>query len=283
MPAQINIVFFAELNDLLPAYQRDTSFSYEIKKARSVKDLIESIGVPHTEVDLIFVDDESVSPGYLIEGGEQIRVYPVSSNLNGTSLIHNHPMASPAPLFLLDVHLGRLVTYLRMLGFDTLYQNNYDDPTLANISANENRTLLTCDRKLLMRKQVVQGYLVRSREPRQQILEVLTRFNLFDHQSAIARCLRCNGRIQTVDKQAILAQLLPLTKKYYDKFYQCDSCNKIYWEGSHYSKMQLLIEKIKNAENYPMDPVWTEPLPCRETVQKDQLPPQASHSGNDRH
>jgi hypothetical protein len=164
-------------------------------------------------------------------------------------------MASTAPLFLLDVHLGRLVTYLRMLGFDTLYQNNYDDPTLANISANENRTLLTCDRKLLMRKQVVHGYLVRSREPRQQILEVLTRFNLFDHQNAIARCLRCNGMIQTVDKQTILAQLLPLTKKYYDKFYQCDSCNKIYWEGSHYSKMQLLIEKIKNAGNYPMDPV----------------------------
>ena len=255
MPEQINIVFFAELNDLLPAHQRDTSFSYEIKKARSVKDLVESIGVPHTEVDQIFVDDESVDPGYLIEGGEQIRVYPV--NLDGRSPIRKQPKALSAPLFLLDVHLGRLVTYLRMLGFDTLYQNNYDDPTLANISANENRTLLTCDRKLLMRKQVIHGYLVRSRKPRQQILEVLARFNLFDYQSEIARCLRCNGRIQSVSKQAIQARLLPLTKKYYDRFYQCDSCNKIYWEGSHYSKMQTLIERIKTAANQPKNPAWT--------------------------
>ena len=257
MPEQINIVFFAELNDLLPAHQRNTSFSYEIKKTRSVKDLVESIGVPHTEVDLIFIDDEPVDPGYLIEGGEQIRVYPVPSNLAGRSLVHRQPKALPAPRFLLDVHLGRLVTYLRMLGFDTLYQNNYDDPTLANISANEHRTLLTCDRKLLMRKQVIHGYLVRSRKPRQQILEVLARFNLFDHRTDIARCLRCNGRILSVSKQAIQAQLLPLTKKYYDKFYQCDSCKKIYWEGSHYSKIQILIERIKTAANQPMDPAWT--------------------------
>jgi uncharacterized protein with PIN domain len=245
MPDKVNMHFYAELNRLLPAEQRDTSFNYEIKKTRSVKDLIEAIGVPHTEVDLIFVNDESVEFTYQVEGGEQIRIYPPSSSLDNPMLIHNQPTALVEPRFLLDVHLGRLATYLRMLGFDTLYRNDYDDPTLADISAQQNRILLTCDRKLLMRKAITHGYLVSSRKPRQQIHQVLERFDLFDYQSELARCLRCNGIIQTVSKQAIAAQLLPLTKQYYDEFFQCDSCNKIYWEGSHHTKIQTLVATVK--------------------------------------
>lgn len=245
MPEEANIRFYAELNELLPADWRDTSFNYEIKKPRSVKDLVESIGVPHTEVDLIFINGHSVDFNYLIEGGEQIRIYPPVNSLDDPTLIHNHPESMAEPRFLLDVHLGRLATYLRMLGFDTLYRNDYDDPALADISAKQNRILLTCDRKLLMRKAISHGYLVKSRKPRQQIDEILKRFNLFDHQSEFARCLDCNGVIQSVSKQAIAAQLLPLTKKYYDEFFQCDSCNRIYWEGSHHTKIQSLIERIK--------------------------------------
>ena len=245
MPDDVNIRFYAELNHLLPKTLRDSSFDYEIKKTRSVKDLIESIGVPHTEVDLIFVDDESVDFTHQVEGGEQIRIYPPSNNLDNAALVHNQPTALAEPRFLLDVHLGRLATYLRMLGFDTLYRNDYDDPTLANISAEQNRILLTCDRKLLMRKTITYGYLVISRKPRQQIHEVLKRFELFDYQSERARCLRCNGIIQAVSKQAIATQLQPLTKKHYDDFFQCDSCNKIYWEGSHHTKIQTLVATVK--------------------------------------
>jgi len=245
MADDVNIRFYAELNHLLPTTLRDSSFDYEIKKTRSVKDLIESIGVPHTEVDLIFVDDESVDFSYQVEGGEQIRIYPPSNNFDNAALVHNQPTALADPRFLLDVHLGRLATYLRMLGFDTLYRNDYDDPTLANISAQQSRILLTCDRKLLMRKTIAHGYLVISRKPRQQIHEVLKRFDLFDYQSERARCLRCNGIIQTVSKQAIATQLLPLTKKHYDEFFQCDSCNKIYWEGSHHKKIQTLVATVK--------------------------------------
>jgi len=250
MPDEVNIRFYAELNRLLPTALRDTGFNYEIKKTRSVKDLIESIGVPHTEVDLIFVNDESVDFTYLVEGGEQIRIYPSSNNLDNPTLVHNQPTAMAEPRFLVDVHLGRLATYLRMLGFDTLYRNDYDDPTLADISAQQNRILLTCDRKLLMRKAITHGYLVKSRKPRQQIDEVLKRFDLFDHQSELARCLQCNGIIRSVSKQAIAVQLLPLTKKHYDDFFQCDSCNKIYWEGSHHTKIQGLIERIKAGAKF---------------------------------
>ena len=246
MPEKVNIRFYAELNQLLSTVLRDTNFDYEIKKTRSVKDLIESIGVPHTEVDLIFIGDESVDFTYQVEGGEQIRIYPSSNNLDNPALIHNLPSVPAEPRFLLDVHLGRLATYLRMLGFDTLYRNDYDDPTLAEISAQQNRILLTSDRKLLMRKAITHGYLVRSRKPREQIPEVLKRYDLFDYQSERARCLQCNGIIHSVSKQAIEAQLLPLTKKHYDDFYQCDSCQKIFWEGSHFEKIQVLIKKLKS-------------------------------------
>jgi len=247
MSEKVNIRFYAELNELLPSKWRNSAFNYEIKKPRSVKDLIEAIGVPHTEFDLIFIDDRSVDINYLVEGGERIRIYPPTNGLDKPSLIHNQPVALVNPQFLLDVHLGRLATYLRMLGFDTLYRNDYDDPDLADISATQNRILLTCDRKLLMRKQISYGYLVRSRKPGEQIVEVLKRFELFHYQSTVARCMQCNGIIHDVAKQQIESQLLPLTRQHYEKFYQCDTCHKIYWEGSHFEKMQVLIKKMKSA------------------------------------
>lgn len=245
MLAQIHIKFFSELNDFLPADQKNTTFNVEVKKTRSVKDLIESVGVPHPEIDLITVNGESVNFNQLIEGGEQICVYPKSNSAGISPLIHIQPETYHEQGFVLDVHLGKLAGYLRMFGFDTLYRNDYDDPTLAEISASENRILLSRDRKLLMRKQVRYGYIVRSDKPRQQIAEVLTRFELFEYQPEIARCMECNGIIHAVTKQQIDSQLLPLTRKHYDHFYQCGSCKKIYWEGSHFAKMQTLINHIK--------------------------------------
>ena len=148
--------------------------------------------------------------------------------------------------FVLDVHLGRLAAYLRMMGFDSLYRNNYDDSTLANISADEQRTLLTCDRQLLMRKQVTHGYFVRSRQPQQQLFEVLSRFDLFDKKKPFTRCMHCNGITQPVNKQEIEARLQAETKKYYNEFFQCEDCNKIYWKGSHYLKMQAMFKRLTN-------------------------------------
>lgn len=248
---QINIRFFSELNDFLQPDQRNNNFNLEVKKNRSVKDLIESIGVPHTEIDLIIVNAESVDFSRLIKGSEQIEVYPNSNIVDITPLIHNQPEPSPEQGFVLDVHLGKLAAYLRMFGFDTLYRNDYDDPTLAEISANENRILLSCDRKLLMRKQVNYGYIIRSDKPRQQIIEVLTHFKLFNVRPEFKRCITCNGIIQSIKKQQIESQLLPLTRKHYDNFYQCNSCKKIYWEGSHFSSIQTFIKNIKEGKHDP--------------------------------
>lgn len=247
MSGEINIRFYDELNDFLPVEQRGIDLSHRLKQPRSVKDLIEAIGVPHTEIDLIIVNGESVNFDYPVKEHDRISLYPAFRSLDISPLKRCQPEQLIPARFVLDVHLGRLAAYMRMLGFDTLYRNDYDDPTLADISADEQRILLTCDRLLLMRNQVTRGYFVRSRQPKQQLLEVITRFDLFDSQKPFTRCMHCNGITQPVDKQAIESHLLPETKKYYDEFFRCESCNKIYWKGSHYLKMQKLISRVNSA------------------------------------
>jgi len=247
MPEHISIRFYAELNDFLATEKRYSDLKVQLKQPRSVKDLIESSGVPHTEIDLVLVNGETVILDHLIRKGDQVSVFPLFRSLDISSL-QSHQIKPPLdPSFVLDVHLGKLAAYLRMLGFDTLYHNDYDDPTLATISANEQRILLTCDRQLLMRKIVTAGYYVRAREPYEQILEVLSRFNMANQQKPFSRCMNCNGKTHAVEKQEISARLPAETKKYYSKFYQCEDCNKIYWEGSHYIKMQRMISKINRT------------------------------------
>ncbi len=251
----ITLHFYEELNDFLPQDKRSTDFNVEFKKVRSVKDLIESIGIPHTEIDLIIIDEchdnrRSVDFDYQVQAGDHISVYPVSNSPQEdriktlAELQHCQPQPLAEIRFVLDVHLGKLAAYLRMLGFDTLYKNDCDDPTLAEISARELRILLTCDRLLLMRKQIIYGYFVRNRQPQQQLLEIVSRFDLVKNIKPFTRCMHCNGKTAAVDKQAIETKLLDKTKKYYNEFFQCHSCRKIYWKGSHYQKMQALINQV---------------------------------------
>jgi uncharacterized protein with PIN domain len=216
-----------------------------------VKDLIESVGVPHTEIDLIVVNGESVSFDYLVKDGDLISVYPVFEALDISPVIKLRPQPLRVTRFVLDTHLGRLAAYLRMLGFDTLYRNDYDDPTLAQISVDEKRILLTCDKGLLIRKQVTHGYYVRERQPRRQLLDVVARFDLASSINPFTRCLHCNGTIQSADKEAIAHRLLPRTKAHYDEFWLCQQCQKIYWKGSHYQRMQQLIEQLSSPVNQP--------------------------------
>ena len=248
MPEQISIRFYEELNDFLPPDQRKTDICHVLKQPRSIKDLIESIGVPHTEIDLIIVNGESVGFNYQVDDGDRISVYPVFESLDISPLNHCQPQPLRKTRFVLDTHLGRLAAYLRMMGFDTLYRNDYDDPELARISVEEHRILLTCDRQLLMRRQITHGYFVRSRQSQQQLLEVLIRFDLFNNLQPFTRCMDCNGTIQPVNKQLVEAALPPDAKKYYKEFFQCDACSKIYWKGSHYQKMKKLIEKIQQGQ-----------------------------------
>lgn len=248
MADNITIRFYEELNDFLPFDRRKKSFALTVKQFGSVKDLVESLGVPHTEIDLILVNGESVNFNYTVKSGDRISVYPVFESLDISPIIKLRPAPLRVTRFVLDTHLGRLAAYLRLLGFDTLYRNDYDDPALAEISANEKRILLTRDIKLLMRKQITHGYFVRETQPQQQLLEIISRFDLSNSINPFARCLHCNGEIHSVAKEKIIHRLMPRTIKYYNEFWQCKQCKKIYWKGSHYQRMKRLIDHLKSNE-----------------------------------
>lgn len=244
MTGTVALRFYEELNDFLPPSWRKTLFDYKFNQAGSVKDLVESLGVPHTEIDLILVNGESVSFDYMVRDGDQISVYPEFESMDISSVTRLRPEPLREPRFVLDTHLGRLAAYLRMLGFDTLYRNDYDDPTLAKISSQQKRILLTCDIQLLMRKTITHGYFVRERQPKKQLIEIVLRFDLKGLQKPFTRCLHCNGEIHPVDKKHIRSHLPPRTETYYDDFWRCDDCGKIYWKGSHYQRMQKMISDL---------------------------------------
>lgn len=245
--------FYEELNDFLPPEKRKRSFRYSFRGTPSVKDAIEALGVPHTEVDLILVNGESVGFDYLLKGGERVAVYPAFESLDISSLTRLRPQPLRRPRFVLDVHLGKLARLLRMLGFDTLYRNDYSDPEIIYISLREKRIILTRDRALLKHRAITHGYWVRSTHPREQLQEVLHRFDLFSRIRPFHRCMVCNGLIEEVSKSEVLDQLEPKTRRYYDEFYRCTGCGKIYWKGSHYTGMVEYIGKYLSGTSGKSD------------------------------
>ncbi len=245
---QVTLRFYAELNDFLPPYRRQVAFVQPLSGRTSVKDLVEGLGVPHTEVDLILVNGEPVDFAYIVQDGDRISVYPVFESIDISPLTRLRPRPLRVPRFVLDVHLGKLAVYLRMLGFDTLYGNDYDDATLARLAADQRRILLTRDRGLLRRSVVTHGYYVRATVPRQQLVEVIRRFDLLGSIAPFRRCMRCNGLLAPVAKQDVIDQLPPRTRRSYDEFYRCRECTRVYWKGSHFLRMQQFIDQLRASE-----------------------------------
>lgn len=242
MPAA-HFRFYASLNYFLPPHRRQTRFTRYWPETASIKDAIEALGVPHPEVDLLLVNGQAVDFSYLVQDGDWISVYPAFTAFDITPL---GCLRSPLReiRFVLDIHLGKLANYLRLLGFDTLYRNDYDDVELAQIASQEGRILLTRDRALLKRRLVTYGYCVRHDQAEEQIKEIWQRFALWQQARPFQRCLRCNGLLQSVAKAAIDSRLLPKTRQYYHEFCLCQSCGQIYWQGSHYQRLQALIDTI---------------------------------------
>lgn len=244
---EANVRFYAELNDFLPPERRMRNSIYSFEVSGSVKDVIESIGVPHTEVDLILANGEPVDFTYRVQNGDSISVYPTFQSLDISPVVHLRPQLLRELRFVADTHLGRLAAYLRMLGFDTLYRNDYRDEDLARLSAGEKRILLTRDRGLLKRSIVIRGYCLRATDPRLQLVEVFQRFDLIGSIAPFRRCIHCNGVLQPTRKELVSDRLLPQTRRYFDEFYICPECNRIYWKGSHYRRMQRLIEIVTGS------------------------------------
>jgi uncharacterized protein with PIN domain len=237
--------FYAELNDLLSKEWRNRPVVYPLNGRVAVKHAIEASGIPHTEVDLILANGRPVDFTYSVEPGDRLSVYPVFQKIDVGSLLSLRPPLPSPPRFVIDNHLGRLAVSLRLLGFDALYRNDFDDAELARLSSEEERVLLTRDRRLLNRKVVIYGYCVRTRDPRRQLLDVLQRYRLKELIRPWHRCLVCNGALRPVAKEAIIDRLEPKTIKYFHEFQMCQDCSRIYWKGSHYEPLREFIEAIR--------------------------------------
>lgn len=230
------INFHPDLHNFLAPKNRKADIGIKFKGRQSLKHLIESLGLPHTEVGQVNLNREPCHLEDIAQDNDFIEVLP------------HKPIAQLAPnqnyTFILDNHLGKLSHYLRLLGFDCFYSPEINDDQLAEIAVNEQRILLTRDRRLLMRREISAGYCPRSLQPDRQVIEVINRYSLSNIIHPFCRCVKCNNLLVPVDKAQILDQLLPLTRQYYDDFHQCPQCMQIYWQGSHFKEISHFIDQI---------------------------------------
>jgi len=239
--------FYEELNFFLAPERRKRDFEYRFKGRPAIKDTIEAIGVPHTEVEVILVNGRSVGFDYPLQQDDRVSVYPMFESLDVSPIIKLRDRPLRNSTFICDVHLGKLATLLRLMGFDTLYRNDYEDEEIINIALTEKRIILTCDRGILKHRRVTHGYCVKSRQALQQAREVVQRFDLAGQARPFHRCTVCNAPITPVDKEAVLDKLPPKVAQTYEQFYQCSGCYRVYWRGSHYHVIDRKLEWILGA------------------------------------
>ncbi len=256
----ILIRFYGDLNDLVSKQKRQVEYCVNLKFRTSVKDLIESQGVPHPEIGLVLVNGNNIDSDILLKDGDIVSVYPKTGmflddvggydNFTGTKSKVSFISGKPErPLkFLLDVHLGKLASYLRLLGFDTLYFNpDISDPELVKIAVSQNRILLTMDRKLLMHTSVKYGRIIRDKYLQQQVVDVIDAFRCRDEIKAFTRCMECNTVLERADFEKI-GDKIParIKEKFYSQlsvFKSCNGCSRIYWPGSHRDRMVMRLRE----------------------------------------
>lgn len=236
--------FYGELSDFLPADSIGRERAYRFGGKPSVKDAIEAQDVPHTEVELILADGEAVGFDHHLRDGERVAVYPPFRNLDLSPIASLRRPRPDQARFAIDVNLGKLARWLRLLGFDAEYRNDFEDRELVEFAVATDRILLTRDRRLLRHRELAHAYWVRSDRPEVQIVEVLRRYRLANQCRPLRRCTSCNGPLRPVPKESVLDRLEPLTRVHYDEFLRCESCDRIYWRGSHHDR---LLEKIGHS------------------------------------
>ncbi len=245
----VTIRFYEELNFFLPPSRRKTAFQAKLYTGQTVKDLIESLGIPHTEVDLVLVNGLSVDFSFQPSANDRISVYPVfeTFNISGLTRLRAVPLRNPA--FVLDVHLGALARYIRLLGFPAVYRRDWDDADLAAYAKKNALILLSRDRGLLKRKNVSHGMFVYHTDPREQVKEVCRRLDLYSSITPFSRCLKCSGELHELEyglnefkkvRDRIPEGVLSWCREYK----LCNKCGRVYWEGSHMKVLHAIIESV---------------------------------------
>lgn len=243
--------FYEELNDFLPRERRKQAFQYRCARRATVKQAIEAIGVPHTEVELILVNGESVDFSYMVGDGDRVSVYPQFEALDISPLLRVRERPLRTPRFIADAHLAALARYLRMLGFDVHFDETLDDAEVADVAVREKRIVLSRDRELLKHRIITHGCYVHESKPREQLKEIVDRLDLLGAMNPFTRCMECNAELADVDKAEIIDRLPAGTAEYYDRFKSCPGCGKIYWPGSHHERMRAMIDELPTSRQPP--------------------------------
>lgn len=246
--------FYEELNDFLPRERRGSTFTVPCARAATTKHMIEALGVPHTEVELILVNGESSGLDRPLLEGDRVAVYPTFETFDVSPLLKIRERPLRHPRFVADAHLGGLARLLRMAGFDTLYDNRFDDEEIADIAARDERVVLTRDRELLKRRSVTHGCYLHAIKPAAQFRELFERLDL----AAIARpftlCLACNLPLRPVPKAEVLALLPESVRVEHEEFHTCDNCRRVFWKGSHHRRMAAMLEAVTLPAVESMEP-----------------------------
>ncbi len=236
--------FYEELNDFLPPERRKQDFDVTCPRRATTKHMIEALGVPHTEVELILVNGESVGFDRLLDDDDRVAVYPKFEAFDVSSLLRVRSAPLRVMRFIADAHMGGLAKLLRMAGFDTLYDNGFDDNEIAAIASSEGRIVLSRDRDLLKRREITHGCYVRALNPRQQLREVFQRLDLAGMARPMTLCLSCNAPLHAIDKELIVDQLPPSVRANKHDFSTCDVCRRVFWEGTHWLRMRQFLDSL---------------------------------------
>lgn len=242
---EIEIRFYAELNDFLPAGRRQLAFRYRFDGTPAIKDAIEANGVPHTEVDVILVDGKSVDFSHRLTGDERVAVYPVFERFDIAEVTRLRPGPLRVTRFIADVHLGTLARYLRLLGFDTVWQRDLDDATIIDRSLDEQRIILTRDKGILKNGRVTHGYWLRATDPEAQLDEIVRVLDLAGSLRPYARCMECNGEVRPVPAADAAESVPPRVLEFHQEFSRCRDCRRVYWAGSHQPKLEAIIARAR--------------------------------------
>jgi len=235
---------YAELNDFLPFERKQRSFSLSLKTPVTVAEVIELLGIPLSEVDLVMVNSQPVERSHRLYKNDYVSIYPIFETFDISSLKTTQKQPLRITRFILDAHLGKLARYLRMLGFDTLYKNDYGDMEIIEIASEQKRIILSRDKQLLKSPGVNHGYYVRATEKHAQLIEVVEKFELYSQFKSFTRCMTCNAVLLSKSKEAIRNLIDPDIYRCFDEFFFCPVCHKVFWKGSHFEKMERLILSI---------------------------------------
>jgi uncharacterized protein with PIN domain len=235
--------FYGELNDFLPRERRRHDIVTPCARMATTKHMIEALGVPHTEVELVLVNGEGAGLDLLLEEGDRVAVYPRFTRFDVDSLAPA-PMLPPGRIrFVADAHLGGLARLLRMAGFDTIYDNGLRDDQVEALAVDGERVVLTRDRELLKRRTIEYGCYVRALKAEEQLREVFERLGLAERARPFTRCLHDNAPLHEVAKAEVLDRLPPMVAAIQDEFSTCDLCGRVYWKGTHWQRMSAVLEQ----------------------------------------